>query len=182
MNRCIYNHSIISVLPRGQDFSSYWGIDYLEVTKAHLYFLGKYQHPMKSANCHKMLACSSLRPGYCPLSTEMQVLRVGITDGLTEGLAYFSASQNWHIIQLKEAAWLRRKNIWTFQKQHYTITWPSCLSFFICNMGLPLPLVGQGWYQIHQCLRLAPNRPSLPHTPTLVSGDPTTTKSLHPLA
>lgn len=55
-----YYHSIICVLQCGLDCSGYWDIKYLEMTKVQLYFIGKYQHPLKSAKCHKMLAFNSV--------------------------------------------------------------------------------------------------------------------------
>ena len=51
-----YNHSIISVLQCGLVLSGFWVIEYLgEDQCLQLYFVQKYQKPLKSANCLKML-------------------------------------------------------------------------------------------------------------------------------
>lgn len=157
------NHLIISVLGCELEFSGSWDIKYLEMTKVQLHFVGKYQHPLKSANFHKMLAFNSLGHQDLAISSQKNAGSRSWHHRLTEEFAYFGASRGWHNMYLKEVAGFRRKNIYIFQRKRGQATQSSCLSWGN-EMGLPSSSAGQ-----EQCTRLCsvcdcpPTRQSPPH-------------------
>lgn len=111
------------------------------MTKVRLYFVGKYQHPLKSANCHKMLAFNSL--WNLDLDISPQKCKFCELASLNEDSMQVRAdtTSTWD-----RQPWFRRKNTCIFQRQHGQATWSSSLSFFIYK-GSSSSSAGQGLHQ-----------------------------------
>lgn len=139
-----YNHSVISVLQCGLVLSGFWVIEYLGDDQClQLYFVRKYQKPLKSANCLKMLA-SRVHYEFMVPGFQRNACSMRWRHRMNEQLACFNQVTAGKIYPWECSLTQEKEHLSVFQRQHSQVTEPRCLIAASVVWGFPLPLAGQG--------------------------------------